>query len=577
MTSRHRLVLFVVLMLATASVPSAQRQGGGVAGGGNAGQGRQGGFGPQGRGGFNREPAIGTATIRGRVIASDTGAPIRRAQVRAQGVGPPRLATTDGNGSFELRDMPAGRWTMTASKAGFVSRRLGQRHPFESVPPLEVSDGQRVDRADFVLPRGSAITGRVYDEFGDPVAGARVQVMRYQMLRGRRQLSSTGVVDQTDDTGSYRLYGLSPGEYYVSGSLRGALLETAADDGTSYAPTYYPGTGSVSEAQRVTVGTGEELPGINFALLPVRTVRVSGVVIDSSGMPLANGVITLNSDSDFEGGPFANAGRIRPDGGFTIGNVTPGSYTLMATAGPRRPNNTPNAAADPEVAYLPITIGQEDLSGLAVTTTRGGSVAGTIVAERGTGTLQPNGIVVRVQPLRASPSINGRTAPANASGAFSLTGLVGPEVITVDRVPQDWMVKSIEISGTDVIDRTLEFRGNERVTDARITLTNRITEVSGTVSARQQSTNGYNIVIFPEDPAKWTFPSRYLRSTRTDAQGSFKVRGLPPERYLALAVDYVEDGEANDPEFLERIKMSATPVALREGDSKIVELKLVTR
>ena len=576
MTSRHRFVLFVVLMLATAPVPHAQRQGGGAPGGGNAGQGRQGGIGP--RGAFTREPAIGTATIRGRVIALDTGTPIRRAQVRAQGVGTPRLASTDGNGSFELRDMPAGRWTLTASKAGFVSRRLGQTHPFESVPPLEVSDGQRVDRADFVLPRGSAITGRVYDEFGDPVAGARVQVMRYQMLRGRRQLSPTGVVDQTDDTGSYRLYGLSPGEYYVSGSLRGGLLDTGADDGTTYAPTYYPGTGSVSEAQRVAVGTGEELPGINFALLPVRTVRVSGVVIDSSGMPLANGVITLNNDSNFgEGAPFANAGRVRPDGGFTISNVTPGSYTLMATAGPVRQNNTTNVTAEPEVAYMPITIGQEDISGLAVTTTRGGSVAGSIVAERGTGTLPANGIVVRAQPLRAGPGINGRTAQANASGAFSLTGLVGPEVITVDRVPQDWMVKSIDISGTDVTDRTLEFRGNERVTDARVTLTNRMTEVSGTVTARQPSANGYNVVVFPEDPAKWTFPSRYLRSTRTDAQGSFKMRGLPPERYLALALDYVEDGEANDPEFLERMKMSATPFALREGDTRIVELKLLTR
>jgi hypothetical protein len=55
------------------------------------------------------------------------------------------------------------------------------------------------------------------------------------------------------------------------------------------------------------------------------------------------------------------------------------------------------------------------------------------------------------------------------------------------------------------------------------------------------------------------------------------MRGLPPERYLALAVDYVEDGEVNDPEFLERMKMSATPFALREGDTKIVELKLLTR
>jgi len=572
---RRAFSIVLFLALATGSAVYAQRQGG-PAGGAGAGQGRQGGFGPfGGRGGFNRDQVPGTATIRGRVVAADNGAPVRRAQVRAQGVGPPRLASTDANGNFELRDMPAGRWTLTASKAGFVTRRLGQTHSFESVPPLEIADAQQVEHADFVLPRGSAITGRVYDEYGDPVAGARVQVMRYQMIRGRRQLTPTGVVDQTDDTGAYRLYGLSPGEYYVSGSLRGALIETAADDGTSYAPTYYPGTGNVAEAQRVAVGTGEELPGINFALLPVRTVRVSGIVIDSTGMPLANGVISLANEIDGEGAPFS-AGRIRPDGAFTIANVTPGSYALIATAGPRRDNNA-NTAIEPEVAYVPLTVGQDDITGLTVTMSRGGSVAGTIVAERGTGTLQANGIVVQAQPLRPGPGVGGRTAQANATGAFSLSGLVGPEVIRVDRVPQDWMVKSIEISGTDVTDRPLEFRGNERVTDARITLTNRLTEVSGTVTARQQSSNGYNVVIYAEDPAKWGFPSRYLRSTRTDAQGTFKIRGLPPERYLVVATDYIEDGEANDPEFLERMRMSATSLTLREGDTQTVELKLITR
>ena len=565
--------IVVIVALALTSVAEAQRQGGPAGAGG--GQGRQGGLGPFGGRGFNREPVLGSATIRGRVVAADNGAPVRRAQVRAQGVGPPRLASTDANGNFELRDMPAGRWTLMASKAGFVTRRLGQTRPFESVPPLDVAEAQQIDHANFVLPRGAAVTGRVYDEYGDPVAGARVQVMRYQMLRGRRQLTPTGVVDQTDDTGAYRLYGLSPGEYYVSGSLRGTLLEAAADDGTRYAPTYYPGTGNVAEAQRVTVGTGEELAGINFALLPVRSVRVSGIVVDSAGMPLTNGVISLANEVDGEGEQFG-AGRIRPDGAFTITNVSPGSYALIATAGGRREINA-NAATEPEVAYLPLTVGQDDITGLTVTTSRGGAVAGTIVAERGTGTLQANGIVVQAQSLRPAPGLGGRNAQANASGAFSLNGLVGPQVIRVDRVPQDWMVKSIEISGTDVTDRPLEFRGNERVTDARITLTNRITEINGMVAARQQSSNGYNVVIFAEDPAKWTFPSRYLRSTRSDAQGTFKIRGLPPERYLAVAVDYVEDGEPNDPEFLDRMKMSATPFTLREGGTQTIELKLITR
>ena len=45
-----------------------------------------------------------------------------------------RLASTDGQGRFELRDLPAGTWEVTASKAGFVPLRFGQRRPLEAGP-----------------------------------------------------------------------------------------------------------------------------------------------------------------------------------------------------------------------------------------------------------------------------------------------------------------------------------------------------------------------------------------------------------------------------------------------------------
>src|SRR5688500_12033764 len=125
----------------------------------------------------------GTAVIRGRILTADTGSPIRRAQVRAtSGGGRGRLTTTDSEGRFEFKDLPAGRWDISASKAGFVTLRYGQRRPFEAGRPIELADKQVIDRADFSLPRGAAITGQVFDEFGDPVAGARVQVMRYQLV-----------------------------------------------------------------------------------------------------------------------------------------------------------------------------------------------------------------------------------------------------------------------------------------------------------------------------------------------------------------------------------------------------------
>ena len=231
-----RLVPALVALLLAAFTPSSSLVAQGQRQGGGAGGGAQGGAFGQGRAGRWRRPggqlptrdqtggngtgdqAAGTAIIRGRVVAADSGTPVRRAQVRAQSgeLRANRLVSTDAQGRFEFKDLPAGRWNLTASKAGYMTLRFGQKRSFEAGSPIEISEGQLMERADFSLPRGAAITGRVFDEFGDPVANARVQVLRYQMVQGQRRLNPAGGGDQTDDTGAYRIYGLAPGDYYVS-------------------------------------------------------------------------------------------------------------------------------------------------------------------------------------------------------------------------------------------------------------------------------------------------------------------------------------------------------------------------
>ena len=190
-----------------------------------------------------------------------------------------------------------------------------------------------MDGANFALLRGGVISGRVQDDAGDPVANVQVRVQRSQMFEGRRRLINVGTDDQTDDTGAFRLYGLAPGDYYVSATLRANFFD-ASDDATGYAATYYPGTGNVAEAQRVSVGAGEEM-SIGFSLLPVRLVRVSGTVVSSSGDAGGGAVMLTNAGDGGEGPRGTMGGGIQPDGSFTIANVAPGSYVLTARAGLR--------------------------------------------------------------------------------------------------------------------------------------------------------------------------------------------------------------------------------------------------
>src|SRR5262245_56712295 len=156
-----------------------------------------------------------TGRITGRVVAADTGRPIRRARVlvTAGQIGA-RGALTDDDGVFELTDLPAGRYTLTASKTVFVALSYGQRRPFQAGTPLQLADGQQMKGLDFRLPRGSVIGGRVSDETGEPMPGVSVRVMRYQYAQGERQLTPAGTA-QTDDRGAFRVWGLNPGDYYV--------------------------------------------------------------------------------------------------------------------------------------------------------------------------------------------------------------------------------------------------------------------------------------------------------------------------------------------------------------------------
>jgi len=378
---------------------------------GGAGGGAQGGAFGQGGGGRQQQlptrdqggnqsgdQAAGTAVIRGRVVSADSGTPVRRAQVRAQAgeLRANRLVNTDAQGQFEFKDLPAGRWNLTASKAGYMTLRYGQKRSFEAGTPIEISDGQVMERADFALPKGAAITGRVFDEYGDPVANARVQVLRYQTVQGQRRLTPAGGGDQTDDTGAYRIYGLAPGDYYVSATLRannGPFIDDNNNDTTSYASTYYPGTGNVSEAQRMTLGVGQEQPNVNFALQAVRTVKITGTALNSMGSALTNGMVTLMPDTPGAGGApgpalfgFGGNGRVRPDGSFSIANVSPGNYTLMAVAGPGggrgggfaiRVGGPGGAGIDDiEMITMPLSVGNEDVTGLTLVTTKGASQIG---------------------------------------------------------------------------------------------------------------------------------------------------------------------------------------------------------
>jgi hypothetical protein len=538
----------------------------------------------------NAAPPQGTAKISGRVVAADTGTPIRRAQVRinAPEARTNRVATTDNQGRYEIAGLPAARYRLQISKAGYVTLEYGQARPFEAGKPLDIADRQTLEKIDFSLPRGSVITGRIADEFGDPVADAQVQAMRYQFLNGERRLVNAGRTSTTDDIGQYRVFGLMPGEYIVRASVRNNNAMSAAlavaEDPSGYPATYYPGTSDVAQAQAVTVALGQELSSVAFSLVPARLALISGNVLGSDGQPLAGGVVVLRSLSGGGGGGAFSIGggnQVRADGSFTLNNVPPGEYMLDVQQRPRNMQNL--AGAQLEFASIPMSVAGVDISGLTILTTPGVSVSGRIVFEgQAAKNVSARGVQVSAIAPRGMPSIMGMAGRAlgggrvnNNEGTFELRALLGPLMIRVGGVPTGWAVKTISLEGEDITDTPFDFKAGSNLTGLVVTLTDRLTALAGAVrDTRGQVVKDYTVVIFPEDAKLWDGQSRYVRTARPDQDGNFAIKGLPPARYFAAALESLETGMQNDPALLEQLRPRAKSFALTEGQSLTLSLEM---
>ena len=176
------------------------------------------------QGGQARDAAVvpvGTASISGIVVTEGSGAPVRRARVNLSGaeLRGARSAVTADDGRFTFTNLPAGRYTMTASKPGYVNISYGAKRAGRPGTPIQLIEGQRLEKAVMNLPKGGVITGIVIDETGEPAPQTSVRVMRVVMQTGEKTLQQAGS-DTTDDRGMYRIFSLQPGDYIVNATPR---------------------------------------------------------------------------------------------------------------------------------------------------------------------------------------------------------------------------------------------------------------------------------------------------------------------------------------------------------------------
>src|SRR5207237_10419834 len=131
------------------------------------------------------------------------------------------------------------------------------------------------------------------------------------------------------------------------------------------APTRFPGSRYRAESQLVTIALAHEGPNIDFAVVRVRTARIAGKTVTSSGEPF-RGAIELRASRRSGSIVSASVGaRTEPDGSFEFPNVAPGEYVVQALRGN-------------EVAWQFVTVNGTDITGLIVRTLAGSTVRGRV-------------------------------------------------------------------------------------------------------------------------------------------------------------------------------------------------------
>jgi hypothetical protein len=546
----------------------------------------------------------------------------------------PTGVITDSQGRFFFGGLPPGVVQVAVSKIGYLSNPPA---------PLELGEGEKILDLTIRLPKQSSLAGVVRDDAGDPVVGIDVNIFRRGVTSGRQSWVLVNRV-KTDDRGGYLLSRLEAGDFVVCACGRDPIpfdnlllttlgseplqlltvaaraLSVGADavslDTTlrAYAPTFYPNSASVARAMKIAVAAGEDKAGIDINVPLVRATRVSGQILGAPG-PMQAFALRLIPESDAEFGQqiFSIPPMlVQPDGRFDFTTVPPGQYRLIVVyrsvpganapsgaamvfagargvalppAGATMSNAGPSSADPPLWASEPVTVGENGVSGWAVTLNRSLPITGRVqwiggapqpaatMIQRATISMQPTNFSDPMAGMMGAPI--GRLSP---DAAFVVPGAVpGKYTFNMQVLPGFPTLKSVMIGGADLTDLPIVVADKE-VADLVVTYVDTpMASLTITLAgAPAVSGDDGSLLVFPSDRKYWTEPSaarRRFRQIANTPKNSVTTPELPAGDYLVAmasaldAVDWMEAGK------LELLSRRAQRVTVGDSGKATIEVR----
>jgi hypothetical protein len=434
--------------------------------------------------------------------------------------------------------------------------------------------GHMADLALKLTPQ-AVITGRIWDDEGEPVVNARVTLQSYRYISGRKQLTSSSPGNTTNDLGEYRLFGVAPGKYYVSvtpvpvGQVFAVDRSASAGPEEDYVPTYYPGTVDPSGASQLDVPAGGQLSGIDLVLSKGRTVHVKGHISHGLAGRQNLSIFLTPRNPGAMIGPTRN-NLIDAAGNFDIRNVTPGQYNLTAVL---------NEGGMSRQARVQVDVGGSNVEGLNVVIGPAITVKGRLRTEGNSATVDLSNVRLSLQPREPGGVMFGPMAQGkvNADGLFEISNAAADRYnLFVSGLPSGAYVKAIRSEQVDVLESGLDMTSGASPADINIVISPKAAAVTG-VAQNPNTGNpapGAMVVLIPQDQQRKE-QMTYYKFINSDQNGAFSLTGITPGEYKAYAWEDIEIGAYMDPDFMKPIEEKGEAVSLQEGEQKTLTLKVI--